>query len=115
MLEAELPVTDGGDRIDTNLPARYTRTEEISAGRYGGFIPKRIRDNKYYVNSQVALNRFVNTAKGEKSLRKLLEAKEIHGDSNSGLDESMVFRTTAVAGAFGAILGLGIFVLPALL
>lgn len=115
-LEAQQPVTDGGERtIDSNLPAKYVRSEEISVDNYGGYIPKRIDGTKYYVNTHVALNRMVNAANGEKSLRKLLEAKEIHGDSNAGLDEEMVFKTTATAGAFGVIMGLGIFVVPALL
>jgi hypothetical protein len=114
-LVAQQPVADGGKTVDTNLPARYVRSDEISAGQYGGYLPKRIRDNKYYVNTQIALNRMVNAADGEKSLRKLLEAKEIHGDSNSGLDEELVFKTTAVSGLLGAVAGLGIFVLPAFL
>ncbi|MGK7371319.1 MAG: hypothetical protein ACNS64_14000 [Candidatus Halalkalibacterium sp. M3_1C_030] len=116
-LEAQQVSTDGGTVVDSNLPANYVRANEIGkqTDTYGGFVPKRLKDDHYYINTQIALNRFVGSANGEKSLRKLLEAKETHGDSNSGLDESMVFKTTAVSGLLGAVLGLGIFVLPALL
>jgi hypothetical protein len=118
-LEAQIPVTDGGKdkSLKSNLPAKYVRSEEIgkNTDMYGGFIPKRIRDNQYYVNTQIALNRFAGTANGDKSLRKLLEAKETHGSSNSGLDENMVFKTTAISGLFAAILGLGIFIVPAII
>jgi len=116
-LEAQQPVPDGGKSLDSNLPAKYVRSEEIGKNTdiYGGFIPNRIRDNHYYINTQIALSRFAGTARGEKSLRKLLEAKEEYGNSNSGLDDGLVFKTTAISGLFGAIGGLAIFVLPALL
>jgi len=116
-LESQQPATDGGRTIETNLPNKYVRSDSIGSDTdiYGGFIPKRIRSSKYYINTRIALSRWTGAATGEKSLRKLLEAKEEYGNSNSGLDDGLVFKTTAVSGLLGAIGGLAIFVLPAIL
>jgi len=116
-LKAQQPVADGGKAIESNIPAKYNRSEEIGKNTdiYRGFIPKRIRNTKYYINTHIFLNRWTGAATGEKSLRKLLEAKEEYGNSNSGLDDGLVFKTTAVSGLLGAIGGLAIFVLPAIL
>jgi len=55
------------------------------------------------------------TASGDKVLRKLLEAKDEHGSGEDDLDDGLVFKGTLIAGLLGAILGTGIFLLPALL
>jgi hypothetical protein len=112
MLEAEKPVTDGGAAINSNLPGTVTQTN-IKRGTYGGYLPKRLRDDHYYIHTGILLNRFSNSAIGEKSLRKLLEAKDEHGASNNGIADETIFKTTAIAGLFGALLGVGIFILPA--
>jgi len=112
MLEAEKPVTDGGATVNTNLPGTAVQTN-IKRGTYGGYLPKRLRDDHYYIHTGIFLNRFSNSAIGQKALRKLLEAKDEHGASNDGIADETVFKTTAVAGLFGAILGVGIFILPA--
>lgn len=114
MLEAEKPVTDGGATLESNLPGTAVQTN-IKRGTYGGYLPKRLRDDHYYIHTGIFLNRFSNSAIGQKSLRKLLEAKDEHGASNTGIADETVFKTTAVAGLFGALLGIGIFILPALL
>jgi len=69
----------------------------------------------YYLHSGIAMNRFANTAIGEKALRKLLEAKQEHGEGSNGLDDGTVFKTTLVSGLLGAIAGIGIFLLPNIL
>jgi len=107
--------TDGGASRETNLPPKYIRSEQIKRDDMGGYLPKRPKDSKYYVHTGRVMQTFKNTANGEKALEKLLEAKEKHGKDGDGLDDGLVFKTTAVAGLLGALSGIGIFLLPALL
>jgi hypothetical protein len=115
MIEAQNTQTDGGRTMDSNLPAKFIRSTEIKYGNYGAFLPNRVRDSLYYLNSHIVMERFKNSADGEKSLKKLLEAKEVHGGGEGGIDDSVVFKTSVVTGVLGLFLGLGIFVLPAFL
>lgn len=110
--------TDGGttsDRRDTNLPPKYVRSEQVKRDDMGGYLPKRVKDNRYYLHTGRVLQTFKNTAVGKKSLERLLEAKQKHGDAGDGLDDSTVFKTTLVAGFLGAVSGIGIFIIPSLL
>jgi len=115
-LESRQPVTEGGiaDTIKTNLPAKYVRSD-MKRDLYGGYLPKRVSDAHYYLNSAIAWGRFKNTAHGDKTLRKLLEAKDEHGAADDDVDEGFVFKATVGMGVFGALLGVGIFLVPALL
>lgn len=118
-LEAELDpkrenaVADGG-ATDTNVPPKYVRSDYFKRDKYGGFLPKRISDSKYYLNTGIVLNRWANSAIGRKSLRKLLEAKQEYG-MDDGVANSMVFKTCVLATFVGAAAGIGIFLLPGLL
>lgn len=114
-IDAQQPVTDGGDPIPTNLPSKYVRSETIKRDDKGGYLPKRPSKNAYYIRSGIAMNRFSNSATGSKSLRKLLEAKQTHGGDATGLDEGTVFKTTLVSGFLGTVLGLAVFILPTFL
>lgn len=107
-------LADGGSR-NSNLPPKYVRSEQIQRDKYGGYLPKRLSDACYYLHSGIVLNRFANSAVGEKALRKLLEAKQEHGAAGSGVADSTVLKTTAVTTVVGALAGIGIFLLPALL
>jgi len=109
-LESRQPVADGGKR-DSNLPAKYVRTD-IKRDQYGGYIPRRISDAKYYLHSGIALSRFTGTASGNKTLRKLLEAKDEHGAADDDVDEGLVFKATVAMGLIGIISGIAIFLLP---
>jgi hypothetical protein len=114
-LEAMEPVADGGQKLGTsNLPAKYIRSD-MKRDLYGGYIPKRLSDKHYYLKSAIAWGRFKNTAHGDKTLRKLLEAKDEHGAADDDVDEGLVFKATVVSGVFGALLGTGIFLIPAFL
>jgi hypothetical protein len=115
-LEGRQPVTDGGatKSFKTNLPAKYVRSD-IKRDMYGGYIPKRVSDAHYYLHSAIAWERFKNTAHGDKTLRKLLEAKDEHGAADDDVDEGFVFKATVGMGVFGALLGTGIFLAPILL
>jgi len=113
-IENSQPAADGGEISDTHLPNKYVRSD-MKRDTYGGFLPKRVRDDHYYLHSGIVLERFNNSADGEKALKKLLEAKEIHGGGNDGIDDSVVFKTSVVTGLIGLVAGIGIFILPAFL
>jgi len=115
-IESRQPVTDGGatKSFKTNLPAKYVRTD-MKRDMYGGYIPKRVSDAHYYLHSAIAWERFKNTAHGDKTLRKLLEAKDEHGAADDDVDEGFVFKATVGMGVFGALLGTAIFLIPSLL
>jgi len=115
-IESRLPVTDGGKSTSrkSNLPPKYVRSE-IKRDVYGGYLPKRVSDSHYYLHSAIAWERMKNTAHGDKTLRKLLEAKDEHGAADDDVDEGFVFKATVGMGVFGALLGTGIFLVPILL
>jgi len=108
------PQPDGGEIADSNLPEGKVRSE-MQRDIYGGYLPKRLSDRRYYLHSGIALNRFSNSAIGEKALRKLLEAKDEHGTDTGTVDDNLVLKATVVTTLFGALAGIGIFILPALL
>jgi len=115
-LESQQPVADGGKRaIESNIPQTYVRTDQMQRDSYGGFIPKRVRDSETYVHSGIAMNRFKNSAIGEKSLRKLLEAKDEHGGGSDELSDSTVLKATTLTTIFGAVAGIGVHILPGIL
>jgi hypothetical protein len=114
-IEAQQPVADGGKRTKSNLPAKFVRSTQLKYGNYGTYLPKRIRDDHYYLNSKIVMERFNNSADGTTAQSKLREAKEVHGGGQDGIDDSVVFKTSVVTGVLGLFLGLGIFVLPAFL
>jgi len=103
--------TDGGDVPKTNIPMKYVRTEQMNRDRYGAFIPKRIRDNKYYLHTARALERFKHSANGEKSHLRLQEAKEQHGGGDDGVDDNSVLYLTAGMTFIGIVLGVWFFIL----
>lgn len=109
-IEAMQLVTDGGPTVNTNLPATYVPTD-LSRGNYGAYLPKRLSRGCYYINSGIATARFNNSAVGEKSLKRLLEAKEKHGETGNGVDDKVVLYMTAGAGLLGLVLGVFFFVL----
>lgn len=113
-IENQQPVADGGTR-KSNLPPKFVRSSQMKRDTYGAYLPKRVRDDSYYIHTGIALERFNNSANGEKSLKKLLEAKEIHGSGSDGIDDTMVFKATLVSGIIGLLAGVGIFVVPAFL
>lgn len=120
-LKASAVVADGG-RTQTvskdkqsHIPSGYVPSDEFIRDKYGGFVPKRVRSGSYYLDSGIATNRFANSAIGEKSARRLTEAKEEYGDSNQGLSEMTILKTTMLSGFVAAILGISVFILPTLL
>lgn len=115
-IEAQQMVTDGGaSATQTNLPPKYVASSQIKRGQYGGYLPKRVKDDHYYIDSGIAMERFKNSSNGEKAHRKLLQAKDEHGASNSGLSDATVFKASLVTGSISFLAGIGIFVVPAFL
>lgn len=111
-LKSRQVVADGGEAEKTNLPSKFVKTNTMTRdGYYGAFIPKRIKDSKYYLHTGIATARFNHSAVGQKALRRLLQAKEEFGEDQGGMSDETVFKTTAVAGLFGVILGVLFFVL----
>lgn len=99
---------DGGDAGPaSNLPDGYHKLSSLRRDRYGAFLPETLNDDSYYLHSGIALNRFKNSAVGEKALRRLLEAKEKFGGEASTLDDKTVLYLTAGAGLLG--FGAGVF------
>jgi len=100
---------DGGE-IKSNIPKKYVRTEAFNRDRYGGFIPRMIRDNKYYLHTGRALERFKHSANGEKTHLRLQEAKEKHGGGSDGLPDKGILYATTFMGALGALMGVWLFI-----
>lgn len=103
--------TDGGG--DTNVPAGYAKTPDITRadGKYAAFVPKRLNpDDHYYLDTAIAKARFTDAANGEKSLNRLLWAKENKTESNGMADSHMIY---AVAGSsiFSFVLSVVLFLL----
>ncbi len=101
--------TDGGGA--TNIPAGYSKFPDMQRAVYGGFVPSKISRTKYYLHSGITLSRFANAAIGEKSLRKLLQAKEKYGEDGWGLSDKSVLYFTGGAGLLGTALGVFLFFL----
>lgn len=110
-LEGYQMVTDGGKGTETNIPQKYVRTMSMKRGDYGAFLPKRLKRSAYYLHTGIATARFKSSAVGEKSLRRLLEAKEKHGENGSSISDKVVLYLTAAGGAAGAVLGAAVFLL----
>lgn len=108
-IEVRMEADGGGS---TNIPAGFTRFPDMQRAVYGAFVPTKLSRDKYYLHSGIALSRFANAAVGEKSLRKLSEAKEKHGSPKSfGVSERTLLFATLGSGAAAAVLGVVVFFL----
>lgn len=105
-------VTDGGQTdggITTNLPSNTARAPSITRGSsYAAFVPKRLEENSYLLNTGIAFGRFRDSADGAKTLSRLTKAKEVHGNSQ-GLSDKAYLYATLGCGLFSFVAGLGVF------
>lgn len=106
-----IAATDGGvPEVDTNLPSQYVPVPSMRRDTYGAFVPKRLRRTKYYLHSGIATGRFNNSASGDKSLRRLLEAKE-QGENSLGVSDKVLLYATCAGGLLGVVAGVMVFLL----
>lgn len=104
-------VPDGGELPDSNIPANYRRAPQITrASRFAAFVPKRLKRSAYYLNTGIATGRFTDSAVGEKSLNRLLWAKEVHGGEGGISDTSMLYAMVG-CGTLSFVLGVFVFFL----
>ncbi len=102
-------LADGG--AASNIPSGYTRYPDMQRAVYGAFVPNRIKRHHYYLHSGITLSRFTDAAIGEKSLRKLLAAKEKYGEDGWGVSDSTLMWLTFGAAILAAVLGVFVFFL----
>jgi hypothetical protein len=96
-------------RDAANVPAGYEPASALDVDTYGGFVPKRPKDDRVYLRNNIATGRFDGAAEGTKSLEKLGEAKPEHGGT-SGMAEDTYMKLTAAAALVSFIAGIGLFV-----
>ena len=102
-------VTDGGEETDPTPPgyARSTLTRDV----FGGYVPKRLNQDAFYLHSGIALSRFTDAAMGMKSLKRLLYAKEEYGAGDFGISDRTLLWATMASVVLAAGLGVLIFFL----
>jgi len=105
-------VADGGSRTpETNVPANYRRVAELKrASVFAGFVPKRFRRNRYYVNTGIGHGAFNDSAVGSKSVSRLLWAKEQYG-GEGGLSDRTIIYAMVACGLVSTLLGVFVFYL----
>lgn len=107
-------VPDGGEDkapTDSNIPPRHTRFPEIQRAHYAGYVPNKVDDSKYYLNSGIALSRFTNAALGEKSIQRLFWAKERYGTGWMAVSDRTIAYLTVGCTLLGFVSGIWLFVL----
>jgi len=104
--------TDGAG--STNVPSGYVRSEEFSRAKYGGFVPKRPKNDRWYVATGRALKRLAGAAEGEKSQKRLEWAKEEFGVGGWQMSNKTLAVFTFASVLVGAGLGTWLFFLGGL-
>jgi len=102
-------VTDGGEVPESQIPATHAPAPDLSRGRVGGFLPKTLRRETLYLHSGIVLERFEDSAMGQKALNRLLWAKENH-DGKAISDTTLVYMTVG-CGVLSFIAGIVVFFL----
>lgn len=96
----------------TNIPVGHSPYPEMQRAEvYRGFVPRRIKDSKYYVHSGIAFQRLRDAALGEKSLRALLEAKDEHGGMSGNIDQTKLLLASAGTSTIAFVTGVFVFFL----
>lgn len=117
-------VTDGGKArqkesgdtrnasgVKTQIPAGFTRIPEQTRAVYGDFVPSTIKASKYYVSVGIALERFTHVAVGQKSHKRLRQAKEEFGGDSALADRTIAFLMAGL-GTLSFLTGILVFVAP---
>jgi len=101
-------VADGGGV--TNIPANYRPAPEMRRGGRAAFVPKRFKEDCYYVHSGIALGKFTDSSNGERTIQRLLWAKDKFG-GGSGMSERQLMYTMLVSGFISFAAGLWVWIL----
>mgnify|MGYP000624306671 CR=1 FL=1 len=94
---------------DSAVPEGYMPTEHFGNGPYGGFVPKRLKRSRRYLNAQILLGEGQGSAEGDKSIRRLTEAKDEFGGHRLGLSDMQLLLATLGAGLVSMAAGYFVF------
>jgi len=102
-------IADGGEIPETQIPATHAPAPDLKRGRVGSFLPKNPRRDSVYLHSGIVLERFEDSAMGQKALNRLLWAKENH-DGKVISEKALVYMTVG-CGVLSFLSGLVVFFL----
>jgi len=97
--------------VESRVPEQRFRKTEMQRDDMAGFVPSRIKSACYYLHSGILQSRFKHSANGEKAQKRLLEAKEKHGEGKGGLGDTTVLYLTAASGLLAVVMGVFFFLL----
>lgn len=100
--------TDGGGSV---IPDGYVAAPGILPDIYGGFVPESLDGSNLYLNVGVALGRMTDAATGEKSLKRLLQAKDKFGGGTFGVGDRAILYATLASLVVSTLMGVFLFVL----
>lgn len=95
------------DTKDSNIPSGQVPLNLSHRGKVGPFGPKHPSPRNYYLHSGIALSRFEDSAMGEKSMKRLTQAKEKFGEDGFGIPDKTILYATIFTMLMG--IGLGVF------
>jgi len=96
---------------DSNIPSGMVPLNWTYRANIAPFGPTRTSPKNYYLHSGIALSRFEDSAMGEKSLKRLTQAKEKFGEDGFGLNDKTVLWATLFTMMLGIGLGTWVFIL----
>jgi len=96
---------------DSSIPAGQAPLNVPKKGGVGGYGPKHVDVEHYYLKSDVALSRFEDSAMGMKSLQRLTYAKEKYGEDGFGINDKTILYATLFMMIIGIALGTWVFIL----
>lgn len=102
-------VTDGGDPTAPAVPEGWQPAEALCRGPYGGMVPKQPDANKLYLRTSIAIKHLSDAAMGEKTLSRLLLAKEKFGSGRGGLSDKFILGATLGMAIFGFVASVLLF------
>jgi len=96
---------------DSNIPTDQVPLHLSYRGNIAPFGPKHPSTDSYYIHSGIALSRFEDSAMGQKSQRRLTQAKEVYGEGGFGIDDKTILYATLFTMVLGIGLGTLVFIL----
>jgi len=96
---------------DSNIPTDQVPLNLSYRGNIAPFGPKHPSAESYYLHSGITLSRFEDSAMGQKSQRRLTQAKEIYGEDGFGINDKTILYATLFTMVLGIGLGTVVFIL----